>query len=373
MAKRTGSSARHERGVRRTEVVRGARQSAAVAKGEKKRSSRSPTAPGRERRTPAPAPARERREARSPALEERATAPRKSTPLSRSQPIALPPPRIPTPPPPPVPRSMELEWGHDPGGSSPPEEPPFDRWVRRGDELLLKLAEHGAAHHEVRTDLREGRFYWLDALGRVSAQARAQLLCTYVPQTASVTMGWADPRTRSFALPRIPGMPSEIDDIDEEGAWHIAMAAADRAGGDYLYRARSPVQCMFLALSGLTFSPDGGTPFVPCTPVALVLSMLAEARAAADLGAEPVDTLRARISAAGAALLEQAEYQHRDTDWAFRLVRTGRRLGALAERLPRPTFFSVAKGASTVWLERPLADDLVESIALLEEEWRQFA
>jgi hypothetical protein len=267
---------------------------------------------------------------------------------------------------------MELEWTGDPGGSSPPEEGALDRWVRRGDELLFRLAEHGASDHEYRANLRQGRFFWVDPAGRISAEARAQLLCTFVPQTSSVTMGWADPRTREVAVPCVPAMPSEIDDIDEEGAWRIAMAVADHTTAEYLYRVRSPAQCLFLALSGLTFAPST-TELAPTTPVALVLATLSEARVAADLGAEPVDTLRARLSAAGATLLEQAEYAQRGTDWVARLVRTGQRLGALAELLPRPTFYSVAKGASTVWLERELAEDLVESIGLLEEEWQQFA
>jgi hypothetical protein len=283
-----------------------------------------------------------------------------------------PPPRIPPPEPLLAPRSMELEWTGDPGGSSPPEEAAADRWARRGDELLLRLAKHGAADHHYRADLREGRFCWVDPAGHVSAEARAQLLCTFVPQTSSVTMGWADPHMAGVALTPVPAMPAEVDDIDEEGAWHVAMSAAEHAGAEYLYRVRSPARCLFLALSGLTFGPSRAE-VAAVTPVAMVLATLSEARLAAELGAEPVDTLKARLAAAGATLLEQAEYTHRDTDWVARLVRTGKRLGALAERLPRPTFHSVAKGDHTVWLERRLADDLVLSLGLLEEEWQQFA
>lgn len=266
---------------------------------------------------------------------------------------------------------MELEWGCDPEGSTPPVETSFDRWVKRGDALLRQLAQHGAADHEYRVSLRDRRFSWVDRDGNVSAEARAQLLCTFVPQTSCVTMGWADPHARAFALRAIPGTPAEVDDVDEEAAWRIAMAAADHTGAEYLYRVRTPERCLFLGLSKLDFAPARSS-FVPCTPVSLVLSTLGEARVAAHLGAEPVDTLRARLCAAGAVLLEQAEYTHRDTDWVSRLVRTGRRLSALAERLPRPTFYSVAKGGHTLWLDRDLADDLVESLVLLEEEWRQF-
>ncbi len=286
-------------------------------------------------------------------------------------PRATPPPRIATPPPPLAPRSMELEWESDPGDFSPRVEGIFERCVRRGDELLRRLAEHGAADHETRVDLRDGRFYWVDDRGRVSAEAEAKLICTYFPQTSSVTMGWFDARLRKQAIRRIAGMPSELDNLDEEGAWRVALTAADRTPMDYLYRVRSPARCLFLSLSHLTFSPSREA-FVPTTPVALVLATLGEARVSAQLGAEPLDTLRARLSAAGATLLNQAEFAHRGTDWVARLNRTGKRITALAERLPRPTYYSVAKGAQTLWLDKRLADDLVESITLLEEEWRQF-
>lgn len=398
MAKRTGSSARVEHAARRAVRKDVADEKATSAKGKKRPAPEAPksTAHAKRVKVIATPPPKSRAHAkRSPKKVEassrrgvvaRAGSSRqkqdpapwpKSAPAPQEPPLpppghasVLPPPRFP----PPVlePRSMELEWTGDPGGSSPPEEAALDRWVRRGDELLLRLAKHGAADHEYRVDLREGRFCWVDPSGRVSAEARARLLCTFVPQTASVMMGWADPRTRDLGLPGVPDMPAEVDDVDEEDAWRIAMAAAEHTDVEYLYRVRSPAQCMFLGLSALTFTPSR-TELAKATPVAMVLATLSEARTAAELCAEPVDTLRARLSAAGATLLEQAEYAHRDTDWVARLVRTGKRLGALAELLPRPTFFSVAKGQSTMWLERELADDLVESIELLEQEWQQFA
>lgn len=367
MAKRNGSTALGARALRaapgaRSHAISGepqSRHSAAVTRPDRAQSTSSKKAPSRSKRVATVITSRRK----APVV--------RDVPISETS--ALPPPRIPTPPPPIAPRTMELEWTGDPGGSSPPAEEPHDRWVRRGDELLLKLAAQGASDHEVRADLRDGRFYWVDPRGRVTAEARAELLCTFVPQTASVTMGWAwAEREARGAVARIPGMPAEIDDVGEEEAWHIAMATAEHTSAQYLYRVRSPMQCMFLALSGLTFSPSRDA-FVPGTPVAFVLATLREARGATALGAEPVDTLRARIAAAGAALEEQAEYTHRDTDWAFRLVRTGRRLLVLAEQLPRPTFHSVAKGQPTLWLDRKLAGDLIEAIALLEEEWRQFA
>ncbi|MBK8255069.1 MAG: hypothetical protein IPK82_20715 [Polyangiaceae bacterium] len=408
MAKRTGSTARGanaSRGMERKDLT-GPRP--AVAKAAKKRAAPDapPTSRERARRspkvgtkavTPPRSTAQEKhgtkgaaRASKSSPLDQAAQAGRgagstnvyASSGVERSRRVSilpLPsldfglarvPARIPTPPLL-APRSMELEWTGDPGGSAPPPEAAFDRWVRRGDELLRRLAEHGAATHEYRANLAEGMFCWIDPEGRVSAQAQAALLCTFNPQTQAVKMGWADPQTRRFSLPAIAGMVAEVDDVDEEAAWHIAMAAADHSGAQYIYRVRSPAQCVFVALSRLTFSPDAEE-FVPATPVSMVLATLHEVHAAACLRAEPLDTFRARVAAAGAALLEHAEYVHRDTDWVARLERTGKRLRMLAEQLPRPTFFSVAKGANTVWLEADIADELAASVALLEEEWRQF-
>jgi hypothetical protein len=368
MPKRSGTSARSEHALRRTEGNHVARSRSVTAKQAKKVTSLAKAPPSATK-----GPANAKRLVKSPVIvPARATSSRRNVgTVPHSERSALLPLRIPTPPPPPIPRSMELEWTNDPEGSPPHTEGAFDRWVRRGDALLRKLAEHGAANDEYRTNLREGRFFWVDPRGRVSAEARAKLICTFVPQTASLTMGWADPALRGEAVGRILGMPSEVDDIDEEGAWRIAMATAEHADAEYIYRVRSPTQCLFLALSALSFSA-ARAPFIPTTPVAMALVTLGEARVAANLGAEPVDTLRARLTAAGAVLLEQSEYAYRETEWVARLVWTGKQLGALAERLPQPASGEGAKGASsTRWLDRTVAQELVDALAILEEEWRQ--
>ena len=73
-------------------------------------------------------------------------------------------------------RVMELHWGDDTPSSRRPDGL-VQRWIKRGDALLRHLAEHGAARHEYRADLKEGRFVWVDPDGRVSARgARAGAL-----------------------------------------------------------------------------------------------------------------------------------------------------------------------------------------------------
>jgi hypothetical protein len=269
-------------------------------------------------------------------------------------------------------RIMELHWGDSP---PPPSSRAFglvQRWMKRGDALLRHLAEHGAARHEYRADLREGRFVWISPEGRVSAEAQAQVICSYAKTTSVIAMGWADPLLRSVAIARLDGMPSERDNIDEEAAWRVAMRAAELSRAEYLYRVTTPHAWYFLALHHLTFNPKRAS-FSPGTPVGMVIRNLRETRQAIESRAEPSEIVRARLSGVGQALLQEASYAYRDTDWVARLERTGRRLLHLAERLPRESFHSVAAGRYVEeWLDREATVELIQSLMLLEDEWALF-
>lgn len=269
-------------------------------------------------------------------------------------------------------RVMELHWGDSEPPSRGRGEGLVQRWVKRGDALLRHLAEHGAARHEYRADLKEGRFVWLDDGGRVSAEAEAQVLCSWSKSTSVIAMAWADPLVRASGVARIDGMPAERDDADEETAWRVAMQAADAAKAEYLYRVTTPHAWYFLALRKLTFSPERAS-FTPSTPVGLVLKMIAETRQAIESRAEPAAVVRERLSNVGQALLHEARYAYRDTDWVARLSRTGRRLTQLGERLPRPSYASVAAGRhASEWLGRDATIELSQAMTLLEDEWALF-
>jgi hypothetical protein len=248
-----------------------------------------------------------------------------------------------------------------------------ERWVRRGQMLLQRLAQHGAADHEYRADLKDGRFVWIGPDGIVSAEARAAVLCSWSRSTSVLAMGWADAVVRYASVEQIDGMPSEHDNVDEERAWHLAMEAAELSGAEYLYRVPTPHAWYFLSLSDLRF--DRTLPsFRPGTPVGLVLRELAQTREAIESRAEPTEVIRERLSSFGSALVHQAEYAYRNTDWVARLERTGKTLSQLATRLPRQSYASIAAGqASDEWLDRDLAVDLIQAIALLEDEWSMFA
>lgn len=269
-------------------------------------------------------------------------------------------------------RVMELHWGDEP---APRPEPARDaliaRWATRGDTLLRHLAEHGAARHEYRADLREGRFIWVAPDGRVSAEAEARAICRYVPTTEELVMAWVDPMMRGTGVARIDGTPAERDDVDEESAWRVAMEAADAARAEYLYRVTTPEAWYFFALSRLTFTP-GRASWSPSTPVGLVLRGLGEARRAVESRAEPTEVLRERLAGLGRSLVHEAEYAYRGTDWVSRLSRTGRRLVTIAERLPRSSFKSVAAGTQAEWLDREGTIELASAIGMLEDEWALF-
>jgi hypothetical protein len=268
------------------------------------------------------------------------------------------------------PVSPHLDWD-----DLPPSSPASDlvkRWVSRGEDLLRTLAAHGAGGHEVRADLKEGRFVWVGPDGRVSAEAKTQVVCSWSRSTSVVAMAWIDPLIRASGIARIDGMQSERDDVDEESAWRIAMEAAEACDAEYLYRVPTPHAWYFLALRDLTFTP-GQSSFSPGTPVDAVLRGLMETRAAIASRAEPSDVVRERLAGVGSALIHQAEYAYRGTDWVARLTRSGRHLLHLARRLARPTYNTVAAGVRVnEWIERAVAVELLAAIDLLEDEWSAF-
>jgi hypothetical protein len=260
-----------------------------------------------------------------------------------------------------------------PGPVSAADEALVEKWATRGADLLRELATHGASDHEYRVDLKDGRFVWVDPEGRVSAEARAQAICTYTPATSSLTMAWADPLLRSSSVMRIDRLRAEHDDLDEEGAWRVALDAAEHAGAEYLYRVAAPNTWYFLALTGLSFQPIRPS-FTPGTPAGLVLSELEASRVSLRSRAEPAVVVRERLARVGSALLQEAAYAYRGTDWVARLARTGKRIEKLAGKVSVPSFDSVAQGARAgEWLAPEVADELDDALRLLEDEWRIFA
>jgi hypothetical protein len=270
-------------------------------------------------------------------------------------------------------RSMDLDFGTTEveGAVDSILDELSHRWTLKGEELLRRLAEQRCAGFEYRADLREGRFVWIDRAGEVAAEARSQVICSWSPSTHVVCMAWADPLLASSSVPRVARMPAEHDDVDEEGSWRIAMQVADVIGAHYLYRVPTPHAHYFLALRELSFTPDRRA-FVPTTPVGFVLRGLEETRSAIESRAEPSPIVRERLSALGEALLGQARFAYRATDWVARLEATGKRLLGLAQRVPPGSFAGVLTGQASEWLSTELAEELRRSLRHLEEEWTLF-
>ena len=221
--------------------------------------------------------------------------------------------------------------------------------------------------------MKDGRFVWLDHAGVVSAEAKARVLCSWSRSTNVLVMGWADPLVRSASTGRLDDLPPERDDVSEEEAWRVAMTAADVVKADHLYRVPAPHAWYFLALDEVTFAP-ASQEFSPSTPVHVVLRSLNQTRQAIESRAETASTVRERLADVGSALLREASFAYRETDWVARLERTGRCLMTLANRLPRPSYSSIAAGRSAdEWLTREATLDLIQAIGLLEDEWTLFA
>jgi len=270
-----------------------------------------------------------------------------------------------------------LDWD-DERPSSPdwiPELAPglVSRWVERGQDLLLKLQAMDAADYEYRADLRDGRFVWLSPEGHVAVEAKAKVVCSWARSTSVVVMAWVDPLMREVGISRIENMPSEMDNVNEAGAWHAAMRAAEACCAEYIYRVPTPHASYFLALWELRPSRiDSG--FCPSTPVGLVLRGLSEIRGAVASRAEPSDVVRERLVNAGSAFIYQADYAYRTTEWVGRLRRTGEMLTKLSRRLSPPTYSTIAAGRpAEEWISPRVASELVGAVALLEDEWSAFS
>lgn len=253
-----------------------------------------------------------------------------------------------------------------------------NRWVRKGQALGRLLAEHGAEKHEYRADLKEGRFVWMAPEGYVSAEAKAFVLCSWSRSTHVLVMAWADPLVRYASVRRIDRLEDEHDNIDEEQAWKLAMEAAELSGAEYLYRVPTPHAWYFLGLCDLQF--DAALPsFRPTSPVGLVLRELLSAREAVESRAEPAAVTSERLSGFGRALVHQAEYAYRGTEWVERLLLTGKRLEELSAGLKLLAAKKTPKAAAVVtgpqdeqWLPRDRAVELIGALFALEDEWQAF-
>lgn len=273
-------------------------------------------------------------------------------------------------------RMKDFDWDDGESTSAEPTEL-YNRWSDRGDELTRRLVELGVDERLYEVDLRSGRIAWLDAESGVLCEARAQLLCSHHAATRRLVMAWADPILASLGIEPTDDGPGEKEDLDDLGAWVVAMRAAEACGADFLYRVPGALASHFLALRGLR--PGEAAASEPAaivdaaSPVSLVLARLQEAQRVLNGGAIRADEARDRLGRAGADVTRQSETTYRDTEWTGRLTRTGKLLLQLSSRLARPTYTAIAMGrACQDLVDGDVAAEMRRSVALLVDEWSAF-
>ncbi|NUP05131.1 MAG: hypothetical protein HOW73_03615 [Polyangiaceae bacterium] len=249
---------------------------------------------------------------------------------------------------------------------------PLHRWEQAERQLERKIEELGLSACTRRFEPKDGRFVWLDEAQVSVAEARAQVLATWVKDAQRLVMAWADPLLQTVGIARLEEMPDSIA-VDQPTARELALRAAEATGAEFVANVEAPHGEHYLAIRSVRPALTAA-PLTPGSPVGLVLRGLADLRRSVSQRDEPTDVLRARFLSLGKTILVQSEGVYRETEWVGRLHRAGKVLTQLAGRLVPPTFSAIAAGRQAdEWLAQSVAVDLIDAIKLLEDEWGAFA
>jgi hypothetical protein len=249
---------------------------------------------------------------------------------------------------------------------------PLHRWEQAERALERRIDELGLVARTQRFEPKDGRFVWLDDAQVPVAEARAQVLATWVKDAQRLVMAWADPLLSAVGIARLEEMGDSLV-VDQATARELALRAAEATGAEFVAGVEAPHGEHYLAIRSVRASLTVA-PVTPGSPVGLVLRGLADLRRSVSQRDEPTDVLRARFLSLGKTILIQSEGAYRDTEWVGRLQRAGRVLTQLAGRLVPPTFSAIAAGRQAdEWLAQSVAVDLIDAIRLLEDEWGAFA
>lgn len=161
----------------------------------------------------------------------------------------------------------------------------MNRWNERQAALGALLRAHGAEQHEFRVDLGEGRFWWQDEAGVPSVVAETKVLGSWALSNGSVLAGWANRSLPPGAVTAVVAGVPERDLIDDElDVWDWALAIAEGAGADFVYRAPNPQNWIFLGLWNVRTAAKDEARFLPGSPWAHVRAVLGELSAPRDDG-----------------------------------------------------------------------------------------
>lgn len=152
------------------------------------------------------------------------------------------------------------------------------RWQARQDQLQALLERQGAAHHDWRADLLQGRFWWQHPeTGVPEVVASAKVLCSYALSNRSLLAGWANGSLPpGAAIEPVPGVPDHVAEADEGEAWTYALRLADGAKAHHVYRAPNPQSWVFLGLWDVRPASPGDEPFAARPPWEFVRDVLQE-------------------------------------------------------------------------------------------------
>lgn len=259
---------------------------------------------------------------------------------------------------------------------------PLDKWEQSERAVERRLIELGVGPNKHRFEPKEGRVVWVDDAQVPVAEARAQVLGSWLfgghhhqldpAAPGRLVMAWADPLLSSVAIARLEEMGDCLP-VDRATARDLVLSAGEASGAELILRVEAPHGEHYLALRALRPALSAA-PVTPGSPVGTVLRGLADLRRSVSQRDEPTDVLRARFLSLGKTMLTQSEGPYRDTEWVSRLQRAGRVLSQLAGRLVPPTFSAIAAGRQAdEWLAQSVAVDLIDAVKLLEDEWGAFA
>jgi hypothetical protein len=214
----------------------------------------------------------------------------------------------------------------------------LSRWQARQDRLAARLRELGAAGGEYRIDLDTGRFWWLGSDGAPLVEADCRALASFALSNGSVMMAWAISSLDGAAVvDAVEGMPDYVEDAGPGEAWELALTAADACGCDFVYRAPSPQNWLFLALWDVRPADAATSVTPPGTPEGHVDSVL---DALAGIVAEGPERWRVLARNHGADMRASADYVWKATPHAPILRAVGVALIAAADAPDEAAFLA---------------------------------
>lgn len=199
------------------------------------------------------------------------------------------------------------------------------RWQTRQGILQAILRAHGAIDHDFRVDLGLGRFWWQDPrTGQPSVVAKTRVLCSWARSNGSLLAAWENRSLpESAAVRPVPGVEPRLSGLSENEAWDHALAIADGAKAEFVYRAPNAQMLIFLGLWQVASAGPEEAPFEPGPP-------WQHTRAVLDALAGMTDGEQLRVLARNYGQSWVEDHVRKGTRWQKQLQSLGERLVILS-------------------------------------------